>query len=99
MNEQKLSNNNKGTWTAKDRQERVDAIRELVKKKKKVVRTDVYRFMLQRFGISIRAIDDYITALSYEGCIEIKDAPVQFPLDPKKSLEKQTLVWRGGEGK
>jgi hypothetical protein len=95
MNEKSEGNGTRGTWTANDRKERVDALKQYIETNKKVLRKDVYRHMLVTFGVSRRTIDDYIKDLSIAGFIEVQEwKPEKGPVDPDQLIENQTLVWR-----
>lgn len=96
MNEKSEGNGNRGTWTANDRKERVDALKDFIKTGKNVLRKDVYRHMLVNFGVSRRTIDDYIKDLTLAGFIGIQECQNnQSPADSGQILENQTIVWLG----
>lgn len=71
MNERCEGNGNRGTWTANDRKERVDALKEYIRVEKSVLRKDVYKYMLVNFGVSRRTIDEYIKDLELAGLIRV----------------------------
>lgn len=94
MNEKSEGNGNRGTWTANDRKERVDTLKDFVKTGKQVLRKDVYRHMLVNFGVSRRTIDDYIKDLVLAGFIVIQEQTYHSPVDPDELLENQIILWQ-----
>jgi hypothetical protein len=100
MTTQKEMNNNKGTWTTKDRKARIEAMKDYLKENKKVLRKDIYKFMLTNFYLSTRIIDEYIHNLEITGAIEIKPFDWQkeighVPEDQRQMTENQVIIWRG----
>ncbi len=94
MNEKFEGNGNRGTWTANDRKERVDALKEYIKSQKSMLRKDVYKHMLVTFGVSRRTIDEYIKDLVLAGFVRIEEwKPAQNPVNPDEAVENQTIVW------
>lgn len=96
MNEKSEGNGNRGTWTANDRKERVDALKDFIRAAKSVSRKDVYRHMLVNFGVSRRTIDDYVKDLALAGFIKIEESQInQSPAESNQLLENQIIVWQG----
>lgn len=93
MNEKSEGNGTRGTWTANDRKERVDALKDYIKENSPILRKDAYRHMLVNFGVSRRTIDDYIKDLVLAGFIIIKEQIYHSPVDPDEILENQTITW------
>jgi hypothetical protein len=81
--------NNKKTWTATERQARIEAIKNKIKECKKLSKEEVYKFALSEFGLSIRVIDEYLKELSLLGLIEI--------LVNGDTEYKTIIEWRGGK--
>lgn len=78
---------NKQTWTNTERQGRIEAVKNKIRKEKELSKEEVYRFALTEFGLSIRVIDEYLKELALLGFIEV--------LVNGDTEYKTVIKWRG----
>lgn len=79
------------TWTAKDRQDRINQLTEELKAKGKMKKPDVYRFALNNLGVSLRIIDSYLSELKLRGIIDIISDWSIIPWAP----DAEIVIWKG----
>jgi len=96
MNE-KVNEKVKQTWTAEQRQGRVDVLKAEIKHRKKLTKEELYRFALNKFQVSMRVIDKYMRELELMGLIDCESKISKIPAPYLSAFPEDFVIWKGKE--
>ena len=87
----------KQTWTAEQRQGRVDVLKAEIKHRKKLTKEELYRFALKELQVSMRVIDVYMKELELMGLIECESKIAKVPVPYLSAFAEDVIIWKGKE--
>jgi hypothetical protein len=85
----------KQTWTAEQRQSRIDALKEEIKRRKRMTKAEIYRFALNDFRVSMRVIDDYMKELELMRVVECRNKELNYEITFLEALPEDFIIWKG----
>jgi hypothetical protein len=92
---EKVNEKAKQTWTAEQRQSRIDALKDELRQRKKMTKAELYRFALNHLQVSKRVIDEYMKELEFMGLIKCQDHMFKQPINYLNCLHEDLIIWKG----